>query len=353
MFEARFQSFDDSHERARSAGARRRACAPSSSAAGSTASSCRAPTASRTNICRRARSGWPGSPASPARPAPPSCWPSARRCSSTAATPCRRTAQIDAKLFAIEHLVDNPPEQWLEQNLKSGAKLGYDPWLHTAESAEKLRKACATAGAELVAVDSNPIDALWSDRPAPPAGPGDAARHQARRRKRRRQAQAHPAPSSTKLRADALVVSDPQNVAWAFNIRGADVAHTPLALAFAVIPREGRPALYVDGGQARQQRAPRAGGDRRRARARRACPRPRATQGQDRAARPGERRRRAHAPGGRQRRQAGARRRSDRADEGGEEPRRDRRHAAPRTSATARRWCASSPGSSARRRRAS
>ena len=80
-------------------------------------------------------------------------------------------AQIDAKLFAIEHLVDGPPEQWLEQNLKSGAKLGYDPWLHTTEGADQLRKACAAAGAELVAVDGNPIDALWSDRPAPPAGP--------------------------------------------------------------------------------------------------------------------------------------------------------------------------------------
>ena len=50
-----------------------------------------------------------------------------------------------------------------------------------------------------------------------------------------------------KLRADALVVSDPQNVAWAFNIRGADVAHTPIALAFALIPREGKPVLYLDG----------------------------------------------------------------------------------------------------------
>jgi Xaa-Pro aminopeptidase len=50
-----------------------------------------------------------------------------------------------------------------------------------------------------------------------------------------------------KLRADALVVSDPHAVAWAFNIRGADVAHTPLPLAFAVVPQAGRPSLYVDG----------------------------------------------------------------------------------------------------------
>ena len=154
-------------------------------------------------------------------------------------------AQIDAKLFAIEHLVDSPPEQWLEQNLKSGAKLGYDPWLHTSESAEKLRKACATAGAELVAVDTNPIDALWRDRPAPPAGPLSLrdiklAGESAADKLKRIQAELK------KLRADILVVSDPQNVAWAFNIRGSDVVHTPLALAFAVIPREGKPALYVD-----------------------------------------------------------------------------------------------------------
>src|SRR5689334_13778717 len=78
--------------------------------------------------------------------------------------------QVDGTVFSIEHLVEHPPEQWLDQNLNKGTRLGYDPWLHTSEQTEKLRKACAAAGAELVAVDSNPIDALWRDRPAPPAG---------------------------------------------------------------------------------------------------------------------------------------------------------------------------------------
>jgi Xaa-Pro aminopeptidase len=155
-------------------------------------------------------------------------------------------SQVDDKVFAIEHLVDRPPDQWLEQNLKSGAKLGHDPWLHTADGAEKLKKVCATVGATLVAVDSNPIDALWSDRPAPPSGPvtlrdiklaGESAIDKLNRIR----------VEIDKLRADMLVVSDPQNVAWTFNIRGSDVAHTPLALAFALIPRDGRPALYVDG----------------------------------------------------------------------------------------------------------
>jgi Xaa-Pro aminopeptidase len=157
-------------------------------------------------------------------------------------------AQVDGAVFAIEHLVERPPEQWLEQNLNRGAKVGYDPWLHTSEQAEKLKKACVAAGAELVAVDSNPIDALWRNRPAPPAGAvtlrdlklaGESAVDKFKRIR----------AEMARLRADMLLVTDPQNVAWAFNIRGADVAHTPLALAYALIPLEGRPALYVDVGK--------------------------------------------------------------------------------------------------------
>jgi len=156
--------------------------------------------------------------------------------------------QVDTKLFSIEHLVDAPPDKWLEQNLKSGAKLGYDPWLHTSEGADKLRKACATVGAELAAVDSNPIDALWTDRPSPPGGAValrdiKLAGESGADKLKRVQAEIK------KLRADVLVVSDPQNVAWAFNMRGSDIAHTPLALAFAVVPQDGKPALYVDGGK--------------------------------------------------------------------------------------------------------
>ena len=155
-------------------------------------------------------------------------------------------SQIDGSIYSIEHLVERPPDRWLEEILKSGAKIGYDPWLHTSDQAEKLAKACAAACAELVAVDDNPIDALWRDRPAPPAGmvrirepklAGESAPGKIKR----------VCAELTRSRTDALLVTDPQNVAWAFNIRGADVAHTPLALAYALIRRDGRPAIYVDG----------------------------------------------------------------------------------------------------------
>ena len=46
--------------------------------------------------------------------------------------------------------------------------------------------------------------------------------------------------------ADTLMVSDPQAVSWLFNIRGSDVLHTPVVLAFATVPKEGRPTIFVD-----------------------------------------------------------------------------------------------------------
>jgi len=154
--------------------------------------------------------------------------------------------QVDTSLFTIEHLVDTPPDRWIEENLTAGDRIGYDPWLHTVEGAERLGKACAAAGATLVAVEPDLIDAIWADRPAPSLGAvtlhdvrfaGEAAEDKLARIR----------AEVAKLRADALVVSDPHAVAWTFNIRGADVAHTPLPLAFAVVPQAGRPSLYVDG----------------------------------------------------------------------------------------------------------
>jgi len=79
--------------------------------------------------------------------------------------------QVDRKAWQVEPLVDPPPEQWLGRHLAKGDRLGFDPWLHTSSAAERLATACAKAGAELVAVDTNPVDAIWHERPAPPLGP--------------------------------------------------------------------------------------------------------------------------------------------------------------------------------------
>ena len=151
--------------------------------------------------------------------------------------------QVDGSVFAVRPVADDPPTAWIEANLRAGGRLGYDPWLHTPDMAERLSKACRAAGGELVALETNPIDAIWRDRPGPPLGAVSAHRP--------RLAGETAAAKLARTRAalgtsEGLVISDPHNVAWLFNIRGADVSHTPLPLSFAFLPREGRPTLFID-----------------------------------------------------------------------------------------------------------
>jgi Xaa-Pro aminopeptidase len=153
--------------------------------------------------------------------------------------------QVGGKAWAVESLVEPPPESWITKHLKSVDRLGFDPWLHTSAAAERLSAACAKAGAELVAVDSNPIDTIWTERPPPPVapvaihGPRYSGEKEADKLMRIRQ-------ELETLGADALVLSDSHAVAWTFNIRGADVAHTPLPLSYALVPRDGRPTIFID-----------------------------------------------------------------------------------------------------------
>jgi Xaa-Pro aminopeptidase len=151
--------------------------------------------------------------------------------------------QVDLALITPVALATISPDKWLEQTLSAGQKLGYDPWLHTPGQIDRFEKAAAAAGAELVAVEPNPIDAVWSDRPASPQG--RVTRHPLRLAGET--ADAKIARIAKALgKADALLVSDPHAVAWAFNIRGHDVAHTPLPLCFALFPKEGLPRLYIE-----------------------------------------------------------------------------------------------------------
>src|SRR3954468_20588849 len=153
--------------------------------------------------------------------------------------------QVDGKVWGVEPLVDPPPETWLAKHLVAGDRLGFDPWLHTSVAAERLATTCTKAGAELVAVEGNPLDAVWTERPAPPLGPVAihgtqfAGELEAEKLGRIR-------GEIAKLGADALVLSDSHAVAWTFNIRGADVSHTPLPLSYALLPKDGRPTVFID-----------------------------------------------------------------------------------------------------------
>ncbi|MDX7950458.1 aminopeptidase P family protein [Lichenihabitans sp. Uapishka_5] len=151
--------------------------------------------------------------------------------------------QVDMAVFTPESLIDTPPERWMETHLKAGQRIGYDPWLHTAGQVERLARGVAAAGAELIAVDDNPVDAIWPDRPAAPIG--TVVLHRKRYAGQKADGKLSAVRKALKG-CHGLVVSDPHAVAWLFNIRGSDVPHTPLPLGFAIVPREGRPTLYLD-----------------------------------------------------------------------------------------------------------
>jgi Xaa-Pro aminopeptidase len=150
--------------------------------------------------------------------------------------------QVDTKVFAPHHLADDPPARWIEKNLKEGDRLGFDPWLLTAEQARTFAESCVKAEAKLVPVAANPVDAIWPDRPPRPAAPVAVQPTRFAGRKAARKL----ADIAKALGKDgAVVLTQPDSVAWLFNIRGRDVPFTPVVLAYAIVHRGARAELFV------------------------------------------------------------------------------------------------------------
>ncbi|HYM31580.1 MAG TPA: aminopeptidase P family protein [Candidatus Cybelea sp.] len=153
--------------------------------------------------------------------------------------------QVDQRLFTCHHITEEPPHDWLAGAITNGQRLGYDPWLHTVDAVARFKAACERSGASLVAVETNPIDAIWHDQPPAPISPvvpqplefaGETS--EAKRER-----------VGATLRAsgvDTLVLTLPESLAWLLNIRGGDVPHTPLPLGFALLHRDGTVELFMD-----------------------------------------------------------------------------------------------------------
>jgi len=133
---------------------------------------------------------------------------------------------------------------WLGTHAPQGGRIGYDPWLHTRSWVNEARAALAERGATLVAVDTNPVDAVWPDRPAPSPATlsvqDDALAGQTSAEKR-----AQVGAWLAERNADAVVLTALDSIAWLLNIRGRDVAHTPVALAYAIVGADGTADLFI------------------------------------------------------------------------------------------------------------
>jgi Xaa-Pro aminopeptidase len=154
-------------------------------------------------------------------------------------------SQVDTNAFVPHQIPEQSPETWIAENLPKGGKLGFDPWLQTVDGHERFARACQRAGGEFVPVDSNPVDAVWPDRPPAPLAPvlphPDEFAGESSAAKRARIAGAVKAKG-----ADVALITAPDSIAWLLNVRGGDVPRTPFALGFALLHGDGHVDLFMD-----------------------------------------------------------------------------------------------------------
>ena len=153
--------------------------------------------------------------------------------------------ETDPAVFEQLKVPEQKVSDWLATNAGLGSRIGYDPKLMTVDETERLTKALATKGIVLAAIDGNPVDAVWQDRPAPPKAlialhPVELAGASSNEKLGLVQA------DLAKSGEDAAVLAAPDSIAWLLNIRGGDLPHTPFPLSFAIVPKSGKPMLYID-----------------------------------------------------------------------------------------------------------
>ncbi len=153
-------------------------------------------------------------------------------------------AQVDGSLYAVELFPKTKVGSCLAANAPKGAGIGYDPTLHTMAGFKALKEEADKSGFELKPLTPNPIDALWEGRPAAQHFPiglhgeeyvGESAPSKIARVQK----------AILEKKAAGLFISAPDAAAWLFNIRGRDVAHTPVPLVWAYVPVQGKPALFT------------------------------------------------------------------------------------------------------------
>lgn len=153
--------------------------------------------------------------------------------------------QIDQSVVSPLDVMQHRPSQWLQENIAADLKIGFDPWLMTAGETQKFERAALAANAELVACEKNPIDAIWTDQPTrktarifsqPLQFTGKSVDEKISQLKKQLE----------KKQADAAVITLSDSVSWAFNIRGNEITHNPVVLAYAIINATGKAQLFVD-----------------------------------------------------------------------------------------------------------
>lgn len=153
--------------------------------------------------------------------------------------------EVDLSAFAVHHLHDDPLDLWLKHHGKPGWRIGIHTLLISGALYERLLAGCKAAGVELIALDADPFDEIWINRPPRPVGlirvmpPAVSGETSASKRDRI-------ASKLKALGADQLVETSPDNIAWLLNVRGSDVAMDPVPHSFLLLDADNRAQWFVD-----------------------------------------------------------------------------------------------------------
>ena len=153
--------------------------------------------------------------------------------------------QVDQNYFEIVNIADTSPIDWLKKLASDYDRIGFDPWLHTCYEIEQFTVGLKSKKIALVPLRVNPLDQLWTDRPLSPLAPiiphPDVYSGESLSAKFNRMIDIMGENSE-----DAVIISSPESIAWLLNIRGSDVAKTPLPLSFLILHTRGKAELFVD-----------------------------------------------------------------------------------------------------------
>ncbi|MFL0354965.1 aminopeptidase P family protein [Erythrobacter sp. GH1-10] len=152
--------------------------------------------------------------------------------------------QVDENLFEYRNIPNDSLGEWLAAKAGDGAKIAYDPWLHTWAWVEALEKVVEPKGIEMVPATSNPIDAVWADQPVP-SGAQAIVHEDTLSGRPSAEKRAEVADWLAEHDLDAVVIPALDSVAWLLNIRGGDVSHTPVALSYVIAKQDGSAELFI------------------------------------------------------------------------------------------------------------
>ncbi|XP_010943163.1 aminopeptidase P1 [Elaeis guineensis] len=139
---------------------------------------------------------------------------------------------------------DPSVEIWIADNLPSDAIVGIDPWCVSVETAQRWEQAFLKKKQKLFQLSSNLVDEVWKDRPSADILP--VTIHPLKFSGRTVAEKLKDLRKKLKVeKANAIIVTALDEVAWLYNVRGNDVAYNPVVHAYAVVTSESA-FFYVD-----------------------------------------------------------------------------------------------------------